>query len=157
MTVLAAPQAPAASKDRLRLWLKLLKTSRDIEGTVRRRLREAHATTLPRFDVLSALDRRPEGLKMSELSGLLRVSNGNVTGIVERLTEEGLALREAVAGDRRAQRVRITPAGRSAFERLAAEHEAWIDALFAGLSADEVAALSALLDRLSAGLEGGAP
>jgi DNA-binding MarR family transcriptional regulator len=33
---------------------------------------------------------------MSEMSGLLRVSNGNVTGIVERLVSEGLALRVAV-------------------------------------------------------------
>ena len=114
-----------ASKARLRLWLKLLKTSGSIEAELRRRLRDRHNTTLPRFDVMSALSRNPEGLKMSQLSQFLRVSNGNVTGIVDRLTDDGLALRVAVPGDRRAQVARLTPAGEAEFARLAAEHEAY--------------------------------
>ena len=69
------------SKTRLRLWLRLLKLTRSIEAELRRRLRDQHGTTLPRFDVMAALARHPEGLKMSELSTFLRVSNGNVTGI----------------------------------------------------------------------------
>ncbi len=138
----------AASKARLRLWLKLLKTSGSIEAELRRRLRDRHNTTLPRFDVMSALSRNPEGLKMSQLSQFLRVSNGNVTGIVDRLTEDGLALRVAVPGDRRAQVARLTPAGEAEFARLAAEHEAWIDEMMAGLGADDITDMSALLDQI---------
>ena len=140
-----------ASKERLRLWLKLLKLSSGIEAELRRRLRDEHDTTLPRFDVMSALARHPQGLKMSDLSGYLKVSNGNVTGIVDRLTDEGLALRVAVPGDRRAQMARLTPKGQDAFAALAAEHETWIDELLGGLSAEDAIALSAYLDQAQAG------
>lgn len=142
-----APASEPVSKERLRLWLKLLKLSSGIQAELRRRLRDDHDTTLPRFDVMAALSRHPDGLKMSDLSGYLKVSNGNVTGIVDRLTHEGLALRVAVPGDRRAQVARLTPKGQSAFAALAAEHEAWIDELLGGLSRDDAAALAALLDQ----------
>ena len=96
------------AKERLRLWLKLLKASSLIEDEIRRRLRAEFKSTLPRFDVMSALERAPEGLKMSEISKRLRVSNGNITGIVDKLTEEGLALRVSVPGDRRANLIHLT-------------------------------------------------
>ncbi len=88
----------SASKARLRLWLRILSASRLIEAELRERLREDCDTTLPRFDVLAALYRSGDGLKMSELSGVLMVSNGNVTGIVDRLAIEGLVVRAAGGG-----------------------------------------------------------
>lgn len=136
-----------ASKARLRLWLKLLKLSSGIEGELRRRLRDGHDTTLPRFDVLAALARHPEGLKMSELSVYLKVSNGNVTGIVDRLTKEGLALRMAVTGDKRAQLARLTPAGQAAFADLARHHEAWVNDLLASLTPEDAENFAHLLDK----------
>lgn len=140
-------QAEAASKVRLRLWLRLLKLTSGIEGELRRRLRDDHNTTLPRFDVLAALSRRPEGLKMSELSGYLKVSNGNVTGIVDRLTEEGLVLRVAIPGDRRAQKVCLTSKGKRVFDALALHHESWVDDLLQGLEPDEAETLIHILER----------
>ena len=74
---------------------------------------------------------------MSALSGVLRVSNGNVTGIVDRLVTEGAVERVAVEGDRRAMIVRLTEAGAEAFEGMAAAHEAWIDELLEGVGAEE--------------------
>ncbi len=142
-------QEMTRSKSRLRLWLRLLKTTGQIESALRRRLRDEHGTTLPRFDVMAALARHPEGLKMSDLSSYLRVSNGNVTGIVDRLTEDGLALRMAVKGDRRAQVARLTPAGHAAFNALAAEHEAWVDDLLGGVSEAEAQVLRDLLGKLT--------
>lgn len=143
------------SKERLRLWLRLLKTTRSIESTLRERLRDEFSTTLPRFDVMAALSRYENGLKMSQLSGVLRVSNGNVTGIVDRLAEDGLLIRVPVPGDRRASVVRLTKRGQEEFERQAAEHEAWIDAMLEGFSANEAADFGALLERLEASLQGG--
>lgn len=143
------PSAEPLSKQRLRLWLRFLKAQGSIEAEIRRRLRDQYGSTLPRFDVMSALARFPDGLKMSEISGLLKVSNGNVTGIVDRLTQDGLALRVAVPGDRRAQLVRLTPAGRSAFAELAQSHEAWLDEMLGGLGPNELEALGALLDGVS--------
>ena len=100
------------ARQRLRLWLQMLKAVRYVEGTLRERLRAGYGTTLPRFDVLAALHAEPEGMKMSELSQHLVVSNGNVTGVVDRLVSEGLAERQTVESDRRAFRVRITDKGR---------------------------------------------
>ena len=134
MTLDALPDA--ASKSRLRLWLRILAVSRMVEAELRERLRGLDST-LPRFDVMAALHRAPDGLKMSELSSVLRVSNGNVTGIVDRLEAEGLAVRLPVAGDRRAMLVRLTPAGTAAFTALAARHEAWVNDLLGVVTAEE--------------------
>jgi DNA-binding MarR family transcriptional regulator len=139
--------AAEASKARLRLWLRILRVSRLIEAELRERLRTEFDTTLPRFDVLAALHRARDGLKMSELSTVLRVSNGNVTGIVDRLAADGLVARGPVAGDRRATTVRLTERGEAAFARLAAAHEAWVDALLGSVSAAEA---GRLIDKLQA-------
>lgn len=140
------------SKERLRLWLRLLKTTRSIEATVRERLREEFGTTLPRFDVMAALSRYEEGLKMSQLSTVLRVSNGNVTGIVDRLAEDGFLVRVPVPGDRRASMVRLTKRGLQEFERQACEHEDWIGAMLQGFTAEEAADFGTRLETLEASL-----
>ena len=54
---------------------------------------------------------------MGELSRHLMVSNGNVTGIVERLVSDGLVERLAVEGDRRAILVRADAGGRRRLRR----------------------------------------
>lgn len=142
------------SKERLRLWLRLLKLSRMIEGELRERLRADHGTTLPRFDVLAALYRADGGLKMSELSGALRVSNGNVTGIVDRLVEEGMVVRSAVEGDRRVSRISLTRKGRQGFAKLAEEHEGWIDGMLSGVPADEARMLAERLRGIADQIDG---
>ncbi|WP_377190577.1 MarR family winged helix-turn-helix transcriptional regulator [Ruegeria meonggei] len=131
-----------ASKERLRLWLRLLKTTRGIEAQLRENFRTEFDTTLPRFDVMAALSRFEDGLKMSQISGVLRVSNGNVTGIVDRLAEDGLLVRVPVPGDRRAHRVRMTRKGREEFARQAASHEAWIAEMLGQFSAQEARTLT---------------
>jgi DNA-binding MarR family transcriptional regulator len=128
----------------------LLKLSRRIDARLRENLRREFATTLPRFDVMSALNRYPEGLKMSQLSQVLRVSGGNVTGIVDRLADDGLAERVAVPGDRRAAMVRLTRTGRDEFARQATAHEGWIDALLGDVSRDEAEEMSQRLAQLGA-------
>ena len=140
--------AGPAGKQALRLWLRLLACSSLIEKTVRSRLAADFDTTLPRFDVLAALERAPEGLQLGALSRRLRVSNGNVTGVVARLTAEGLIRRTVDARDGRVYRVALTPAGREAFLEMAGAHEVWIETLFAGLTGGEQAELLALLTRL---------
>ena len=138
-----AADARAASKARLRLWLRLLRGTRRVEAALRDRLRAEFATTLPRFDVMAALAREPGGLRMSRLSEVLRVSNGNVTGIVDRLAQDGLVVRVQVPGDRRAAIVRLTRRGREAFDAQAAAHEAWVSDLLSDFDADEAERLSA--------------
>ncbi len=132
----------------LKLWLRLM-TCRDmIGGTLQRRLRYDFNTTSPRFELLAQLDRHPEGLKMSELSQRLMVTGGNVTALADLLEAEGAIVREPVADDRRAIRLRITPAGRERFAVIAREHERWVISLFEGLTRTEQQALYALLGKV---------
>ena len=138
----------ALSKQRLRLWLRMLSAQRGIETELREKLRLGHDSTLPRFDVMSALDRYRDGLRMSDLSAKLKVSNGNVTGIVDRLATEGLVERAAVDGDRRAMRVRLTPAGIERFAEMARDHESWVDERLSPLGEEDLATLIRLLDRI---------
>jgi len=132
----------------LRLWMRLLTCTQLVEKQVRSRLREQFETTLPRFDLMSQLERNPDGLKMNELSRRMMVTGGNVTGITDQLVTEGLVERVAVAGDRRAYRVRLTPRGRAQFDEMARRHEAWIVAAFEALTPREVEALHRLLGKV---------
>lgn len=136
----------------LRLWLRLLTCTNLIEGDIRSRLRQDFTVTLPRFDLMSQLDRHPEGLKMGELSRRMMVTGGNVTGITDQLQQEGLVTREALPTDRRAYLIRLTPAGRAAFSSMARAHEGWIEQLFSGLAETDRRALFRLLGRLKTSL-----
>ena len=100
-SALPASRPVNGSKARLRLWIRLLRASRLIESVARERLKSQFNATLPRFDVMAALYRKPDGMLMSEISRFLMVSNGNVTGIVDRLVSEGIVVRSQRDGDRR--------------------------------------------------------
>jgi DNA-binding MarR family transcriptional regulator len=142
---LAAARQHTGSKSRLRLWIRLLRASRLIEGTARERLKLQFNATLPRFDVMAALYRKPDGMLMSEISRFLMVSNGNVTGIVDRLVAEGFVVRAQRNGDRRTSFISLTRKGRAAFADMAAAHERWIDELLGGVSVRDAERLSAKL------------
>lgn len=142
---LAAEAREPDSKVRLRLWIRLLRASRQIEKVTRERLKSQFNATLPRFDVMSALYRRPNGMLMSEISRFLMVSNGNVTGIVDRLVADGLVARSQRDGDRRTSFVRLTRKGRAAFAAMAAAHESWIDELLGGIPLRDAEQLSGKL------------
>ena len=141
----------------LRVWLRLLTCSTLIEHGVRHGLHRNFETTLPRFDVLAQLQRAGKPLSMGELSRRLMVTNGNITGLVDRLKSEGLVDRRRSDGDRRVQIVSLEPAGATLFERMAADNRRWVSGMMAGLSREEKEALFALLGRLkSAVLDAGA-
>jgi DNA-binding MarR family transcriptional regulator len=143
-------EARAGSGDHaaLRLWLRMLACTTQIEAEIRRRLRERFGISLARFDYLAQLYRYKDGMKMRELSRFLMVTGGNVTGLTDDLAKEGMVVRESSPGDRRAWIVRLTPKGRRHFEAMAREHEGWILELFAGLDAAAVQRLHAELGRL---------
>lgn len=142
----------------LKLWLRLLACTTQIETEIRRRLRDRFGISLSRFDYLAQLHRHPDGLRMRDLSRRLMVTGGNVTALTDELTVEGLVQREADPGDGRAWRVRLTPQGRDQFERMAVEHEAWVVQLMSGLGPVEQQRLLDALGILRVSLvEGGTP
>ncbi len=150
------PSTPRpASKQRLRLWLRLMRAPRAIEAELRERLRVAFRMTLPQFDVMAALARKGGGMTMTELSRFLIVSNGNVTGIIDRLATEDMVARAANSADRRATVVRLTAHGKSRFASIAQAHETWVDELLAGFNKKEVEAMIGFLDGLAPPVRGG--
>ena len=142
------------SKTRLRLWIRLLRASRLIEGVARERLKSQFDATLPRFDVMAALYRKPDGMLMSEISRFLMVSNGNVTGIVDRLVSDGFVVRAQRNGDRRTSFISLTRKGRATFADMAAAHEHWVDELLGGVSARDAEQMSAKLKSFRSDWEG---
>ena len=138
----------------LRLWLRLLSCTVQIENKVRLRLRREFNMTLPRFDLMAQLDRSPGGLRMNELSQRLMVSGGNVTGITDQLERQHLVTREDCPGDRRAFTVRLTFNGVKLFREMALRHEQWIIELLGGLSSDEKEAMIKELGKLKSHLNG---
>ena len=140
----------------VKTWLRLLACTTQIENEIRRRLRAEFDMTLPRFDYLAQLhrfnDEQPQGLRMSQLSRFLMVTGGNVTSLTDELEKSGYVTRTVDPGDRRSFRVALTPRGRRAFERIAAEHERWIIELLADLGTDEQRQLHTLLGHLRLGL-----
>ncbi len=145
-------ESAAAKSDTLdiRLWLRLISCTSMIENTVRSRLRREFGITLPGFDVLAQLDRAPRGLSMSALSARLMVTNGNVTGLVDRLITRGLVARRADPKDQRVQVVRLTRKGRNLFNRMTPAHHAWIGEMLGDLKPGELERLYSSLGRLKA-------
>jgi DNA-binding MarR family transcriptional regulator len=127
----------------------LLRVTRMTESQLREFLRVEHGSTLPRFDVMSALQRSRDALTMTDLSRMLLVSNGNTTAVVDRLENDGLVSRTPSAADRRVVHVSLTDEGRRHFEQLAVDHEAQVDSLFSGVSTADLDALDELLQRLT--------
>jgi DNA-binding MarR family transcriptional regulator len=134
-----------SDREPVRLWLRMLAATNEMERELRRRLRAEFDTTLPRFDALAALDRAPEGLSMSELSRRLMVSNGNTTVLVDALVKEGHVQRCVSESDRRSFTVSLTPRGRRAFARMADAHADWVADLLGEIDADACEELSQLL------------
>jgi len=143
----------AEDKPELRVWLRLLTCSTMIEQRVRSSLRQDFETTLPRFDILAQLDRAESDMTMGQLSSQLMVSNGNITGLVDRLVQEGFVLRKPAPDDRRTQLVSLTAQGKAAFQDMVPEHEAWIVDMMSDLDRDEMNELLRLLGRLKSSVK----
>jgi DNA-binding MarR family transcriptional regulator len=94
---------------------------------------------------MAQLDKVPDGMTLSDVSKRMMVSNGNVTGLVERLVESGHLDRRTSDSDRRVQVIRLTKAGRAEFRKMAAEHELWISDIFGDLTPKDVRELMRLL------------
>jgi len=94
-------------------------------------------------------------MTMTELSRFLMVSNGNVTGIIDRLVADKMVVRQAPADDRRAIIVRLTPRGLKGFATMAKAHETWVDSLLSEFDAAEADTLIRHLDGLSSRIRNG--
>jgi DNA-binding MarR family transcriptional regulator len=132
----------------LRLLLRLLACTGQVENRVRQFLQAKFQTSIARFDLMAQLERIPGGLSMHELSQRLMVTRGNVTGITDGLESEGLVVREIDSADRRVFRVKLTAEGQRQFARMAVAHERFIIDLFGGMGTKNKRQLLELLGEL---------
>jgi DNA-binding MarR family transcriptional regulator len=133
-------------KQVLRLWIELLRASNMIKKDLDARLRAEFGQSLSRFDVLSALYRAGEdGLRASEISQFLLVTDGATSQLTPHLVKEGLVERTPCPDDRRSAIFRLTSSGRAMFERMARQHGDWVARNFTHLSTEEMRALAELV------------
>ncbi|KAF0123737.1 MAG: transcriptional regulator [Xanthobacteraceae bacterium] len=143
---------PRDARPELRLWLRLLTCTTMIEREIRRRLAERFQITLPRFDLLAQLDRSPDGMTLGEISRRMMVTNGNVTGLVARIVEQGYVEKRRDTLDGRVHRIAMTERGHEEFRRMAREHGIWMRELLAGLDPTEREVMMGLLAKTKAGV-----
>jgi DNA-binding MarR family transcriptional regulator len=151
----AAAVDPGAGALGLSVWVRLLKTHNLILREARRSV--GARLTLPQFDVMAQLSRAPQGMTFVELSRRLLVSAGNLTGIVDRLAREGLVARETHESDRRAARLRLTPAGRRLIASSMQRHARDIESLLSEVPRGELQQLRHLLGRLAERIDADVP
>jgi DNA-binding MarR family transcriptional regulator len=121
-------------KTETRIWLRIL----SLHGTLHARLNRALATdcglSLAKFEVLAQLHRFEGSLSQGQLSHYLKVTGGNVSGLVRRLVADGLISKEMSATDRRSFVVQLTGKGRTVYEAARKTHQLLLDDCFAGMS-----------------------
>jgi DNA-binding MarR family transcriptional regulator len=144
----------ASPRTRLPLQVHLrLARCRNLMMREMRRSVERWNLTMPQFDVLAELARAPEpGFTFVELSRLLLVTSGNLTGIIDRLEAFGLVKREPEATDRRVTRMKLTPLGRRRVDEMLPLHAADVAHALSVLPRERLALLNELLGELRDGL-----
>jgi DNA-binding MarR family transcriptional regulator len=123
-----------------------------------RRSVERWGLTLPQFDVLAELEReRKRGFTFGELSQLLLVTSGNLTGIVDRLEADGFARRKHDKSDRRVVRIVLTPKGLRLIKQILPLHAQDIQSSLNFMTAQRLNKLLQLLGEVRDGLRDRAP
>lgn len=89
-----------------------------------------------------------EPLRLGELAVRLSVEASHVTRQVQHLERGGYASRVRDPDDRRAQRVRLTPAGEDAFARIREAGARGMQMALAGWSSEELRQLASLVHRM---------
>lgn len=115
----------------IQLWQRMSNCYALIEQELRIRFRTQFDSTLPRFIMLSKLRQCPDGLKMNELSKLMNVTNGNVTGLTDQLTKQGLVKRYKLKSDRRSSILKLTEQGVDLTNQMSIAYEQWLQEIFA--------------------------
>ncbi len=128
-------------------------------GTVQR-LMATHLApfglTAPQFQLLTIANRLRKPTQR-QLARELYVSFPNVTMMLDRLEKAGLILRCSNARDKREKLVDVTGRGRSLLRRIWKVHQAQLDRVMTGLTANEQKGLARLLQKMvaaHAGTEG---
>jgi len=136
----------------MRAWLSLVGCFSSVERALMRRFTQKYNSSLPRYDVLTALALFPDGLTMGQLARKLMVSKGNITGVVRRLGQDGLIRKLTSREDRRVQLVTISASGMKLWNKMHAEYAELIEEMLQGVSAGQAEGLSKSLAKTRAAI-----
>jgi DNA-binding MarR family transcriptional regulator len=111
--------------------------------------------TPQQWSVLAALADEEGSVTLVNLARRLTVSKQNMTGMIARLEQLGLAERQGDPNDLRSSRVTLTRRGRNLVDRVRPAYESWIESLTHGdVSERELSSLARTVEKLIAHLEG---
>jgi len=103
--------------------------------------------------LLHKLSAGGDSLRVTDLAELLGVDTPTVTRKVQQLERDGMVVRQTDPDDRRASRIRLTPAGRRTLDRVRKARRAWLEHLLEGWNDDDLSTLAVLLGRFADELE----
>lgn len=131
-------------------WIRLMRVQSRVLDAVEQELKKAGFPPLAWYDALVELSRAPTGeLRPVELERHMLIPQYSASRLIERLVEEGLAVRRECKIDKRGQFVEITEAGRDLQKRMWSAYSAAIEKhVGSKLSDADAARLCGLLDRL---------
>lgn len=127
------------------VWHAILEVHGAVFARLNRAMGREFGITLAKFDVLAQLFRHPEGITQGKLSRHLKVTSGNVTGLVRRLSGEGLVTRCMSPEDRRAFVVQLTVRGRETYLGARALHDTLLEEWFRDIAGGDKAEVLRIL------------
>ena len=140
MSDASIPTRPPA----VRLWVDLDRVYTVLNRRVTARMADFDLTT-PQFRVLRQLSGQPRS--PGEIADRIGVTPGNLTGIIDRLEQDGLLTRER-GEDRRSLTLHLTPAGEERLHRVVPQMHTHLQALFSDLTPDEITQTLGVLNKL---------
>ena len=131
-------------------WIRLMRVQSRVLDAVEQDLKKAGFPPLAWYDALLELSRAPAGeLRPVELERQMLIPQYSTSRLIDRLVEEGLAVRRECKVDKRGQFIEITEAGRELQKRMWGAYSAAIEKhVGSKLSDTDATKLCALLDRL---------
>jgi DNA-binding MarR family transcriptional regulator len=110
--------------------------------------------TPQQWSVLAAIDNGNDGLSLAAISRALRVSKQNMTGMIARLEQLGLAERAGDPNDLRSSRVQLTRRGRALVDKHREAYDAWLRQIGGGaVSERDLQMLARTVDKLIDAIE----
>ena len=106
-----------------------------------------YGLTHAQFDIVATLGNTP-GMSYKELGERTLITKGTLTGVIERLEQKGLVVREQSSDDKRSFHVRLSAAGEAVFRDVFPKVVAHGKRLFADFSDAEFDEMEGVLRKL---------
>ncbi len=129
----------------INVYRQLRDAARRLKDELRLKIEEK-GITWPQFHALFHINE--QGVSVNELAGELHCNASNITGLVDRMTENGWVYREHSSEDRRVWLIRLTDEGIKMKENLIPQHNLNIIERMSVLNEGEMMQLLQLIDKL---------